>query len=236
MNSSIKKFVVRVSCVVAMLGSGASLAFNMPETNSYLAKSNNSMGHGDSAQQDAVPQAGPSGPSRSLRANEIQYTFTGPAFFGINTSGLYNDGKRVMWGNGLDRIVKLDYDTQVAITEYYFPGAQRWTEEYAEDTIAYFNEDNDSIFAIYRTFQEMMKLRNLSNLYTVLDKDHIYYVGSKSGLITAYGDVDPSDSRSAIVKLREFQLPAEATGPIMGLNMTYDGWLIAATEHGYIIT
>jgi hypothetical protein len=234
MNSCVKKFVIPVSCVVALLGSAASLAFNMPETNPYLADSNNSMGHGDSAQQDAMPQAGPSGPTRTLKPEEIQYTFTGPAFFGINTSGLYEDGKRVMWGNGLDRIVKLDYDTQEVITEYYFPGAERWSEEHAEDTIAYFNEDNDSIFAIYRTFQEMMKLRNLSNLYTVLDKDHVYYVGSKSGLITAYGDADPSDSRSGIVKLREFQLPAEATGPIMGLNMTYDGWLIAATEHGFI--
>ena len=59
-------------------------------------------------------------------------------------------------------------------------------------------------------------------------------MGSKSGLITAYGDADPTDSRSAIVKLREFQLPAEAMGPTMGLNMTYGGWLITATEHGYI--
>jgi hypothetical protein len=24
------------------------------------------------------------------------------------------------------------------------------------------------------------------------------------------------------------------TGPVMGLNMTYDGWLVAATEHGYL--
>jgi hypothetical protein len=36
------------------------------------------------------------------------------------------------------------------------------------------------------------------------------------------------------VKLREFQLPAQATGPMMGVNMTYDGWLIVATEHGYM--
>jgi len=219
---------------IILCASQALMAFNMPEANPYLADSNNSMAHGDSAQQDAMPQAGPSGPSRTLQPGEIQYTFTGPAFFGINTSGVYPDGKRVLWGNGLDRIVKLDYDSQEVITEYFFPGVERWSEEQAEDAITYFQDDNDSIFAIYRTFQEMMKLKNLSNLYTVLDKDHTYYVGSKSGLITAYGDEDPSDSRSKIIKLREFQLPAEATGPIMGLNMTYDGWLIAATEHGYI--
>ncbi len=234
MPTSLKNSIFKAIFALSLCASQALWAFNMPEPNPYLADSNNAMAHGDSAQQDAMPQAGPGGPSRTLKADEIQYTFTGPAFFGINTSGLYPDGKRVFWGNGLDRIVKLDYDTQEVIAEYYFPGAERWTEEQAEDSITYFDENNDGIFAIYHAFQEMMKLRNLSNLYTVLDKDHVYYVGSKSGLISAYGDEDPNDSRSAIVKLREFQLPAEATGPIMGLNMTYDGWLIAATEHGYI--
>jgi hypothetical protein len=223
--------IIAATCLCV---SQALFAFNMPETNPYLADSNNSMAHADSAQQDAVPQSGPSGPTRTLKANEIQYTFTGPAFFGINTSGLYADGKRVLWGNGLDRIVKLDYESQEVLAEYYFPGVERWSEQQAEDAIAYFDDSNDGIFAIYRSFQEMMKLKNLSNLYTVLDKDHTYYVGSKSGLITAYGDENPADSSSAIIELRKFQLPEEATGPIMGLNMTYDGWLIAATEHGYI--
>ena len=209
-------------------------AFNMPPANPYLASSNNAMAHADPAQQDAVPQAGPSGPTRTLRPDEIQYTHTGPGFFGIQTSGVYEDGKRVFWGNGLDRIVKLDYDTQEIIAQYFFPGAEVYTAERADEAIAGFDASNDGIFAIYRSFKEMQKLRNLSNLYTLLDRDHVYYIGSKSGLITAYGDADPADSRSGIVKLREFQLPAEATGPIMGLSITYDGWLVAATEHGYM--
>ncbi len=234
MNTSPATCLSRLLGIALLCTSQLLAAFNMPEANPYLAASNNAMAHGDPAQQDAMPQAGPSGPSRVLAAAEIQYTFTGPAFFGINTSGVYPDGKRVLWGNGLDRIVKLDYDSQQVLAEYFFPDQQRWREQQAEDAIAYFDNDNDSIFAIYRSYQEMMKLKDLSRLYTVLDKDHTYYIGSKSGLITAYGDQDPSDSRSKIVKLREFQLPAEATGPIMGLNMTYDGWLIVATEHGYI--
>jgi hypothetical protein len=210
------------------------VAAEMPPKNAYLADSNYAMAHADPAQQDALPQAGPSGPSRILTSNEIQYVHTGPAYFGITTSGVYEDGKRVFWGNGLDRIVKLDYDTHEVVTEYAFPGQQSWSAEQAEHSIADFDDSNDGVFALYHAFQEGQKLRNLSNLYTVLDKDHVYYIGSKSGLITAYGDKDPSDSRSDIIKLREFQLPPEVTGPIMGLNMTYDGWLIAATEHGYI--
>ncbi|MEH6581715.1 MAG: hypothetical protein V7754_07245 [Halioglobus sp.] len=218
----------------ALLLSQGLMAFEMPPKNHFLADSNYALGHGDPAQQDAMPQAGPSGPTRTLKESEIQYTHTGPGYFGIQTSGVYADGKRVLWGNGLDRIVKLDYDTQEIVAEYFFPGAEVWDEEYADKSIAEFDEDNDSIFAIYNAFSEAQKLRNLSNLYTLLSNDHTYYIGSKTGLITAYGDEDPSDSSSPIVKLREFQLPPEVTGPVMGLNMTYDGWLIAATEHGYM--
>ena len=80
------------------------------------------MAHADPAQQDTLPQPGPIDASRTLAPQEIQYTHTGPAFFGILTSGLYADGERVFWGNGLDRIVKLDYDTQEVVATYFFSG------------------------------------------------------------------------------------------------------------------
>jgi len=209
-------------------------AVNMPPVNPHLASSSYSMAHGNPSQQDAVAQAGPSGPSRTLRPDQIQYQHVGPAHFGATTSGVYPDGKRVFWSNGIDRIVKIDYETWEVVAEYFFPGVEVYDEERANESTGKFEESNTGIFALYRSFQEMGKLRDLANLYTVLDKDHTYYVGSKTGLITAYGDADPNDSRSAIVKKAEFQLPADVTGPVMGLNMTYDGWLIVATEHGYI--
>ena len=234
MNESTCAKVTGLLAATALLASQSLLAFNMPPPNPFLADSNYAMAHADAAQQDALPQAGPGGPDKTLADNEIQYVHTGPGFFGISTSGEYSDGQRVFWGNGLDRIVKLDYNTHEILSELYFPGVEHYSAAQADASIAKFDDSNSGLFAIYRAFQEAQKLRNLSNLYTVLDKDHVYYVGSKSGLITAYGDEDPQDSRSPIVKLREFQLPPTATGPIMGLSMTYDGWLIAATEHGYM--
>ena len=121
----------------------------MPPRNLHLADSNYAMGHADSAQQDALPQAGPMGPTRALKEEEIQYTFTGPGYFGIQTSGVYPDGKRVFWGNGLDRLVKLDYETHEIVAQKYFPGETRYTEEQSEASIASFEESNDGIFAIF---------------------------------------------------------------------------------------
>ena len=79
-------------------------AANSPPVNSFLADSSYSLAHGNPAQQDAVLQAGPAGPSRKLRTEEIQYQHVGPAHFGAVTSGVYADGKRVFWSNGIDRI------------------------------------------------------------------------------------------------------------------------------------
>ena len=103
----------------------------MPPQNPYLADSSYSMGHGNPSQQDAVSQSGPSGPSQTLRADQIQYQHTGPAHFGAATSGIYPDGKRMLWSNGIDRIVKIDYGSWEVVAEYFFPGAEVYDEERA---------------------------------------------------------------------------------------------------------
>jgi len=111
--------VLTFSCAAADATSAehASQA-NLPSRNVFLADSHNAMAHNDPAQQDAQMLAGPSGPSRRLSDEEIQYLHTGPAHFGQVISGEYSDGKRVFWGNGIDRIVKVDYDTYELIDEY----------------------------------------------------------------------------------------------------------------------
>ncbi len=225
---------ILISCLLGGFAFAAH-ALDMPPRNPWLADSSNSIGHGDSAQQDSVAQKGPDGPTRVLRADEIQYRHIGPAHFGANTSGRYADGRRVFWSNGIDRITKLDYDSFEVLAEYFFPGVERYDPARAEASIAAFDESNAGVLAIYRAFSEMSKLRDLAGVYTVLDRDHIHYIGNKDGSIAAYGDADPRDSRSAIVKIGEFRLPADVTGILVGMNMSYDGWLLVATEHGYIV-
>ena len=64
-------------------------AFERPPRNPFLADSVYPMGHGDSAQQDALPVAGPQDPGPALEANEIEYAHVGPAHFGAYTSSPY---------------------------------------------------------------------------------------------------------------------------------------------------
>ncbi len=223
---------VLFSVVLVAWSAGAA---ELPPRNPYLADSIYPLGHGDSAQQDSVPVAGPPNPRRPLSADEIDYVHVGPAHFGSYTSGAYGDGRRVIWSNGLDRIVKLDFDSYEVLATHWVDGARRWQRETAEASIAAFDRSNHGFFAIVRAFREASKLRDLSSLYTVLDRDGFYYIADKQGTVTAYGDAEVGNPASAIAEMRTFHLPAEVTGLTVGMNMTFDGWLVVPTEHGYVV-
>ncbi len=210
-------------------------AVEIPPRNPFLADSVYPLGHGDSAQQDALPVAGPEDPGATFESSEIHYAATGPAQFGASTSGPYPDGRRVYWSNGLDRIVKVDFDRFEILATRWVEGARRWTDAEADTSVAEFDDSNDGFFALWHAFQDASKLRDISSVYTVLDADNTYFIADKSGKITAYGDADPADPASAIVEKRSFQLPEPVTGLTVGMNMTFDGWLIVPTEHGYVV-
>jgi len=226
--------ITRVVVVLLCSAAGAHAA-ELPPRNPHLADSSYPTGHADSAQSDSVAQAGPRGPTRTLAPGEIDETRTGPGFFGACTSGPYPDGRRVFWGNGLDRIVKIDHDSFAILATHPLPGVEPYTEQQAKDSIARFEASNHGPLAIFAAFREMLKFRNLAGVYTLLDRDNLYYIGDKSGSIAAWGDADPRDPASPIEQKREMRLPPEATGPLVGMNMTFDGWLVVATEHGSLV-
>lgn len=206
-----------------------------PPRNPFLADSVYPLAHGDSAQQDALSVRGPEDPGPRFEASEVQYAPTGPAQFGAFTSSPYPDGRRVYWSNGLDRIVKVDFETYEILATRWVEGAKRWTEDEADASIAKFDESNDGLFALWHAFRNATKLRDLSSIYTVLDSDNTYFIADKSGKITAFADADPKDPASAIVEKATFQIPEPVTGLTVGMNMTFDGWLIVPTEHGYVV-
>jgi len=226
--------ILAIAGLLLALAQGAPAA-ERPPRNPFLADSSYPLGHGDSAQQDALPVAGPRDPGPALAPDEIQYAPVGPAHFGAYTSGPYPDGRRVIWSNGLDRIVKVDFDTFEVLATFWIPGAHHWTEAEADASIAAFDESNEGIGALWHAFQDGSKLRDLSSVYTVLDVDGTYYIADKDGTITAYGDAVPGDPDSAIVEKASFRLPEPVTGLTVGMNMTFDGWLIVPTEHGYVV-
>jgi hypothetical protein len=88
---------------------------------------------------------------------------------------------------------------------------------------------------VLRAVRAASVLRDLSGVYTMVDRDNRFYVGERSGAILAYGDAAPARPESPIELKGRYDFPAEVTGPLMGINMTFDGWIVAATEHGWLV-
>ena len=156
------------------------------------------MAHNDPAQQDAQMLVGPSGPSRRLSDEEIQYLHTGPAHLDrLSRASMPTVNGFGEWHRS-DR--KVDYDTYELIDEYPFPGTIYYDEARADASIAKFDENNAGLFALVHAFQEASKLRDLAN-YTVLDQEHNYYIGSKTGQILVFGDEDPHSDHALLRKV-----------------------------------
>lgn len=225
--------------LVAGIGQAAPVADDvLPRRNPYLARSASAMPHTNPAQVDSTRVAGPRGPTRPLTPAELRYARgVGPGHPGFTISSPYRDGRRVIWTSGADRIAKVDEATfRVIDTWPAVAGAALMDDAEAEGLL----KQLETLRGPER-FQFAVKLAprifgsNLAALYTLLDRDGNYYVGGKTGL-TAYGDARPGDPDSPIAVRRTWTLPAAVKGPLVGINMTYDGWLVLVTEDGWLMT
>jgi hypothetical protein len=211
-------------------------AANPAPANPYLAQSNYPLPHRSSAQQDSTPVAGPLDRSRRLDPTEIDYVHLGPAHFGAFISGPYADGRRAIWSNGVNGIYKVDHDSFKVLA--HLPSAQAkkfYGAAEADASIARFDRGNEGFLALVRAFRAASVLRDLSGVYTMVDRDHRFYVGDKAGSILAYGDASEGRADSPIELKGRYDFPAEVTGNLIGINMTFDGWIVAATEHGFVV-
>ena len=202
--------------------------------NPFVAQGINPMPHGEPAQQNATPIPGPLDKTRVLTDDEIRYQFLGPGHFGAYTSSLYPDGRRVFWTSGVNGVFKLDYDTYEILAHRPSEFADTYTQEWAEDLTAKLDADN-GVMGLLNSVKAIMPLRDISSVYCVVGSNGWFYMANKDGSITAYGDAIEGDAGSEIVVKAAFQMPEEAIGPTVGMNMTYDGWITLPTEEGFLV-
>lgn len=208
---------------------------NMPPKNSFLANSTYSIGHGTSAQQGSFNVAGPVDKTRQLESNEIDYADIGMLHLAGLTSSPYQDERRVIWSNGVDRIAKVDYDSYAVISTLKVKGMPYHSVTTGNDLIRDLEttQGEAQLGVAFAAAQSLLK--NMSGAYTVLDNNNHYYMASQDGSITVYGDAEPGNPDSGIAVIRRGKMPAEARGSMIGMNMSYDGWLLIASTGGDLI-
>lgn len=202
--------------------------------NPGAAQGVNPMPHGDSAQQDSTPLPGPMDVTRELADDEIKYQFLGPGHFGAFNSSEYPDGRRVLWTNGVNGAFKLDYETYEILDHLPTPVADKYGQNWAEGLITKLDKNNGAT-ALPAAMKALMPLKNLSGVYSVVGSNGWFYLANSDGSIIALGDEVEGDASSKIVEKARFQMPEGEAGPSVGMNMTYDGWIIFPTEDGFMI-
>jgi len=212
----------------------APMDMNFPADNPMAGQGVDPIPHGNPAQQDSTPLPGPIDITRRLEPGEIVNRFLGPGHFGINTSGQYPDGRRVLWTNGVNGIFKLDEETYDIIDHLPSEFADEYNQEWADKIIAKLDKNNGAS-AMPTAIKSMMPLKSLSGVYTVVGVNDWFYLAQKDGSVVAYGDEIKGDAGSKIVEKARFQLPADLAGASVGMNMTYDGWIVFPMEDGTII-
>ncbi len=203
--------------------------------NRFLAASGNAMAHGRCDQQDNAPWRGPEGPSETLTDADLQHTWLGPCHFGGNVSGPYADGRRVVWSNGRQTIAKLDYDTLELLTEHVIVGGEGKTPQAdLEDNLRGL-DDKEGWDAIEHAINLSLRfMTGLDGVYSLLDCDHTFFLGRKDHAV-AYVETDPADPSSPLVERDRWIKPDEIEGFFVGINITFDGWLVMTTDHGWVV-
>ena len=212
--------------------------------NPFLADSEYAIAHGFCDQRDSTDLSGPlpgiEDGNKVLAESDLQYKWLGPGHFGGLISGVYPDGKRTIWSNGREQIVKLDYETLEVLNTFDLsherPEELPSTQSDWENGIADLDDFSDEEQLIHGAIALAARfMTGLDGVYSLLDLDHVMYLGRKEGVV-AYWESDPSSRHSDLLEKARWSKPDEVEGSFVGINMTPDGRLVLSTDHGWLIS
>ncbi len=241
--------VVPAVAIGLLVASSAGAGENLPPRNPHMADSFWPIIHGGSDGSKISPVAGPMGKSRPLRADEIKWKATGP-MESLNTSysSVYPDGRRVMWVGSHQQLIKLDADTLETLSTYVMrtgtflgPDDIERIDRHYDRLIA--KGDNQAIFdQADKYIGAALKSEQMGNAYSLLNRanEHLFYFkddATGKRYLRFYGDAVEGDAGSEIVLRREWEMPLFEGKPFIpfATNMTYDGWLVLASNTGMML-
>ncbi|WP_444901672.1 hypothetical protein ACJJIG_20875 [Microbulbifer sp. SSSA007] len=191
----------------------ASIFFNVaiaesiidPPKNPFLADSPWPMSHRNPYNQGSSYLKGIELDDIASLQKELSETIPVPIILAY--SPIYEvNGKRVVWGSTLGSVFKMDMS-------------------------------GNQINRIDTKLKDEMT-GGLSGAYVLVDKDYKFYVPDGSSLLV-YGDAIKGDPGSGINLYKKFDIPEELltaeSEVIVGMNMTYDGYICLATSKGLVL-
>lgn len=193
---------------------GVASDMNEPPVNHFLADSPWPMSHRNPYCQASSPFPGPK--SVTLQTTD-GFTAGSTGLITLAISGSYPDGRRVVWGSSSTTVFKA-----------FPPDGDSQTQMVYSDKI---RKDDISITS------PVMPNEILSGAYTLVDRDHVFFVPRFTRLY-AYQDAVEGDLESEIDVRSFFEIPQDLLRSdeekIVGLSLLYDGMIAFVTSHGLV--
>ena len=207
----------------------------VPTPNPYLASEHYSLTHFNSAQTDAFPYAVKGG-TFQINPDDCASTWSGPA----NLMTLSSTDPDYMWGMCSDRVsyIHIADGTFERVAEIGLPnGIQMNTEENLRKLVDTQYTSTDQLYADAVEILGKYPQMSMSNgNYVICDNENYAYTNART-VICRYKLKEAGNPKAGIVLDKQVDMAPYMDNPqtLVGMVMTYDGYLVVASGNGIAI-
>ena len=207
----------------------------VPTPNPYLASEHYSLTHFNSAQTDAFPYAVKGG-TFQMNPDDCASTWSGP----VNLMTLSSTDPDYMWGMCGDRVsyIHIADGAFERVAEIGLPnGIQMNTEENLRKLVDTQYTSTDQLYADAVEILGKYPQMSMSNgNYVICDNENYAYTNART-VICRYKLKEAGNPKAGIVLDKQVDMAPYMDNPqtLVGMVMTYDGYLVVASGNGIAI-
>lgn len=207
----------------------------VPTPNPYLASEHYSLTHFNSAQTDAFPYAVKGG-TFQINPDDCTSTWSGP----VNLMTLSSTDPDYMWGMCSDRVsyIHIADGTFERVAEIGLPnGIQMNTEENLRKLVDTQYTSTDQLYADAVEILGKYPQMSMSNgNYVICDNENYAYTNART-VICRYKLKEAGNPKAGIILDKQVDMAPYMDNPqtLVGMVMTYDGYLVVASGNGIAI-
>ncbi len=206
--------------------------FNTPVDNPWLASSVYSITHFNSAQTDAFPYPVADG-FHNINPDDCPASWSGP----VNLMTIASTSSDYMWGVGSDRVsyIKIANGEFKKVAEAAMPATKMRSKEDLEKLAANYSSISELETAVKEVLGATPQLAISNGNYVLCDRDNNIYVNA-GRVLASYSLVDKNDPAKGIKLNGQIDMTPHIFGSytIVGVSMSYDGYLIVASQRGLV--
>lgn len=201
--------------------------------NPYLAQEHYSITHFNSGQTDAFPFAVADG-TYSISPEDCPGKWSGP----VNLMTLSSNGSDYMWGMSSDRVsyIKVANGSFELVAEHELPNVKAKSQEDLRKLVANYGSYDELSAAAKSILGEQPQFAMMCGNYVLCDKDNYAYTNAVTTLLR-YKLKNSHRSSDGIEIDAQMDMRPYLHGSytLMGVSMTYDGYLVVAGKQSISI-